>query len=50
MQLAVHFMYIATSVYSCINYALRNTWLKGKMDMICLKHKKDWYVRMYVHA
>ena len=33
-------------IYSFINYALRNTWLTEKMDMIFLKHKKDWYVRV----
>ena len=32
--------------YSFINYALRNTWLREKMDMIFLKYKKDWYVNM----
>ena len=32
--------------HSFINYASRNTWLREKMDMIFLKHKKDWYVNM----
>ena len=31
-----------TLVYSCISYVQRITWLKEKMDMICLKYRRDW--------
>ena len=42
IKYSYNFICLNALVCSCINYVQRIIWLKEKMDMICLKCRKDW--------